>query len=305
MQRVLLPVARASRCVTGGSTNVPARLKICTLKATAHRQGLVRIFSTNLKHSNHVPSFPPLASGLPAAVSPDGLDRIPHFSSARGVLRGLDWAGTAVFAAGGAVAAAGTGFDVLGAVAVGTVTAVGGGTMRDLVILARAPFWSGAAEDGGEPEYLLIAALAALGAFYAFPLVGEGGWAKDAAPDAISLGAFAVIGAMNGARAGLPMAQSLLCGVMTGTGGGVVRDMILKRPVRIFHSHKELYASAAASGAAVFLGASRFGVRSFGARVALGVGVTVLARGAAVAYGLRLPTSDAAAHEGAPLQQQQ
>ena len=213
MQKVLLPVARASRCVTAGSANLPARLKICTLKATAHRQGLVRIFSTNLKHSNHVPSFPPLASGLPAAVSPDGLDRIPHFSSARGVLRGLDWAGTAVFAAGGAVAAAATGFDVLGAVAVGTVTAVGGGTMRDLVILARAPFWSGAAEDGGEPEYLLIAAMAALGAFYAFPLVGEGAWAKDAAPDAVSLGAFAVIGAMNGARAGLPMAQSLLCGV--------------------------------------------------------------------------------------------
>lgn len=85
-------------------------------------------------------------------TQPDGLDRIPHISSTRGILRGLDWAGTAVFAASGAIAAAEANFDLLGAVAVGTVTAVGGGTLRDLVIFARAPFWSTAAADGGEPE---------------------------------------------------------------------------------------------------------------------------------------------------------
>ncbi len=217
----------------------------------------------------------------------DGLDRIPHLSSTRGVLRGLDYAGTLVFAASGSIAAAESGLDVCGCIAVGTVTAVGGGTLRDLVIFARPPFWSGAAPDGGEPEYLLLACVSAAAAFFCVPLLQDGAPNDDAA-DAVALGAFAVIGAMNGARAGLPFLQSLLCGVVTGTGGGTVRDVWLRRPVRIFHSQKELYATCAAVGAATFLGAPRGW--SFAARVALGVGSTAALRAASLAGHLRLPT---------------
>ncbi len=124
----------------------------------------------------------------------------------------------------------------------------------------------------------------------AYPIVGAKDWPNDDIPDAVALGAFAVIGAMNGARAGLHVSQSLLCGVATGTGGGTIRDVWLKRPVRIFHSQKELYATAAAAGAATFLTAKSVGIRSFGVRVALGVGATVAVRAAALTYGLRLPT---------------
>ena len=53
----------------------------------------------------------------------DGMPRYPSLSSVGGVLRGLDYAGTLVFASGGAIAAASSGFDLLGAVAVGTITA--------------------------------------------------------------------------------------------------------------------------------------------------------------------------------------
>ncbi len=60
--------------------------------------------------------------------------------------------------------------DVLGTIVVGTVTAVGGGTIRDTLVLGRAPFWI------VEWEYLLISLLAAVGAFVAWPsCVGGGG----------------------------------------------------------------------------------------------------------------------------------
>jgi len=273
MQRFLSPLVRSSR------------FHLTAISSPHQSRGL----SALPKVSTAIPPLPPLVQAATTAHA-DGLDRIPHLRDARGILRALDWAGTALFAASGTIAAASTGFDLLGSVAVGSVTALGGGTLRDIIIFNRPPFWSAAAADGGEPEYLWIAAIAALGAFYAYPIIGEAAWPNDDAPDAIALGAFAVIGAMNGARAGFPFAQSLLCGVATGCGGGTIRDVLLKRPVRIFHSHKELYATTVATGAAVFLAATKFGIRSFGIRVALGVGTTVMMRTASLVYGLRLPT---------------
>ncbi len=140
-----------------------------------------------------------------------------------------------VFAASGSIAAGQCGLDLLGCVAVGTITAVGGGTLRDVVVLRKEPFWSGA---DGEVEYIYLAVAGAVLAFVLYPLVGEHSWPDDMWPDAISLGAFGVIGAMNGVRAGLPTPLILVCGAMTGTGGGATRDIILKKPVRIFHSQK-------------------------------------------------------------------
>ena len=165
-----------------------------------------------------------------ASEPPDGLDRWPHFTSTRGVLRALDWGGTVVFAASGSIAAASAGFDVYGAVMTGCITAVGGGTLRDVLVFGRAPFWSG---SSGEAEYLYLAAAGALVAFFAYPLVGASSWPDDRVPDAVALGAFAVIGAMNGVRAGLPPPLTIMCGVLTATGGGMVRDVLIRRPVRV------------------------------------------------------------------------
>ncbi len=60
----------------------------------------------------------------------DGLARWPSLKSHQGVLRGLDWFGTAVFSLAGSVAAGNCGMDILGCTIVGTITAVGGGTVR-------------------------------------------------------------------------------------------------------------------------------------------------------------------------------
>ena len=57
--------------------------------------------------------------------------------------------------------------------------------------------------------------------------------------DAIGLGAFAVIGAMNGLRANSPMLITCLCGMMTCTFGGLTRDTLLNRPVRILHPYSD------------------------------------------------------------------
>jgi uncharacterized membrane protein YeiH len=225
-----------------------------------------------------------------------------------------------VFAASGSIAAGQCGLDLLGCVAVGTITAVGGGTLRDVVVLRKEPFWSGA---DGEVEYIYLAVAGSLLAFVLYPLVGEHAWPDDMWPDAVSLGAFGVIGAMNGVRAGLPIPLILVCGAMTGTGGGATRDIILKKPVRIFHSHKvsanecnavecvqlavqnissesfwivcvckcgcawgqDIYATAAGAGAGSYLLAKRMGL-PLGMRIGVGIATTVALRAA----GLRLPT---------------
>ena len=221
------------------------------------------------------------------------MPRYPSLACPGGVLRALDYGGTAVFAFTGAHTAAAHGLDLLGVLLVGTVTAVGGGTLRDLVVFARAPFWSGA---DGETEYLYISLASAALAFFALPELRRAGALHEEGPllqwgDALGLGAFAVIGAQNGLRARLPPLLCLLCGVMTATFGGLTRDVLVAREggVRILHSHAELYASCAGAGAGAYLAAAALRAPLW-ARVCLGVGAGAAARAAAWQQGLRLPT---------------
>lgn len=71
----------------------------------------------------------------------EGLPRFPDPTTPTGILRGLDYFGTLVFAASGGLTAATCGCDLLGTLAVGTITAVGGGTIRDTIVLNKQPFW--------------------------------------------------------------------------------------------------------------------------------------------------------------------
>ena len=76
--------------------------------------------------------------------------------------------------------------------------------------------------------------------------------------DAIGLSAFAIIGAQNGIRAGMPMVVSAICGMATSTFGGLTRDVVCGRPVRIVHSNAEVYAAPALSGAVTYLFAKKY-----------------------------------------------
>ena len=137
-------------------------------------------------------------------------------------------------------------------------------------------------------EYLWLALIGAAATFFLYPEL-KSVWPNDDAIDAVSLGAFAVIGAMNGVRAHLAVPLVIVCGVLTATGGGTVRDVLTGKPVRILHSHKELYATTAASGAAAYLAVRAVGA-PFAVRAAAGVATTVALRWGAWTYGWRLPT---------------
>lgn len=235
------------------------------------------------------PSTPLSASALTstakATAAADGMPRWPSVTSPGGLLRALDWVGTVSFAHSGAVLAASMGMDLLGTAAVGTITAVGGGTIRDALFLSRAPFWT------SEVEYLALCSATAAATFLLWPRADSVDEEENIllfTGDTLGVAAFCVIGAQNGVRAGMPFAVSVLCGMATATFGGAVRDVLCKRDVRIFHSHAEIYATTAASGATAYLVA-----RSLAAppavSVATGLATAGMLRYMAWQKGIRLP----------------
>ncbi len=224
---------------------------------------------------------PPIAK----QVVVDGMPRWPSLTSSGGLLRSLDWIGTMSFAHSGAVLAASLGMDVLGTAAVGTITAVGGGTIRDAVFLSRSPFWT------SEAEYLALCMATAVATFALWPRVEHqipGDHPVLFAGDTLGVAAFSVIGAQNGVRAGMPLPVSVLCGIATATFGGAVRDVLCKRDVRIFHSHAEIYATTAAGGATAYLLARAAGA-PLAVKVAVGLGTAGALRYMAWKDGIRLP----------------
>jgi Glycine transporter len=98
--------------------------------------------SIKLLHSSaSPPPAKPRTLPRPAPPPEDGLTRYPSMSSPQGVLRGIGQFATVVFAYNGCVTAGTCGMDLLGCVVVGTVTAVGGGTIRDAMLGNFPVFW--------------------------------------------------------------------------------------------------------------------------------------------------------------------
>jgi uncharacterized membrane protein YeiH len=231
-----------------------------------------------------------LSTTSSASTAVDGMPRYPG-TCPGGILRGLDYFGTVVFGYTGGIMAAQHGLDLLGVAVVGSITAIGGGTLRDLLIFARTPFWSG---SDGEGEYLYLAGAGAVAAFFLYPSL-EQHLHKDGPAlqwaDALGLGAFAVIGTMSAIRGGLSPLLCTLSGMSTATFGGLTRDVLVARKggVRIFNSHAELYASCAAA-ASVTYQLLRAAHAPLWAKVLCGVGVGVVTRAAAWEHSLKLPT---------------
>lgn len=258
------------------------------LVATRFKVSQTRTSATGPNQSSASdPPSPALNSKKGDEVLP--LDSLPRYPTGTtlGSLRFLDYLGTVSFAQSGCLLAATSGMDILGACLVGTVTAVGGGTIRDAVILGKKPFWT------SETEYLYLAMATGLATFAVYnsrdgkprnrvESVGE------VAIDSLGVGAFCVIGAMNGVRAGMPGIVTIICGMSTATFGGVVRDVLCRRQVRILHSTAEIYASTAAAGALAYVFARRLGA-GVALRVGAGVGLAVALRAWAWSSGVRLP----------------
>ena len=189
----------------------------------------------------------------------------------------LDYAGVAVFAATGALAAARKGYNIVTFCFFAAVTGVGGGTLRDLLIGAPV-FW---VKDAG---YIAVC-LAAAGAVWA---TGGRRWRYPLLLwlDAIGLAAYAVLGAAKAGRYDVPPLVAIVMGVLSASFGGIVRDTLAMEPSVLLK--REIYISAAALGAGVFVLASLLRLDSYLAG-GLGIAAAFALRAGALAFGWSLP----------------
>jgi len=192
----------------------------------------------------------------------------------------IEFFGVAVFAVSGALAAGRKSLDLLGVVVIATVTAVGGGTTRDLLLDRNPVFWI------AEPTYLAVATAAAL------LTVAYTRWRRAPAKalaiaDALGLGFFVIGGAQIAEALELPWIIIVVMGVVTGVAGGVIRD-VLTAEIPMILRRGELYATTAIVGVSAYLLLVALGVPR---PIPAGVGmVTIVAfRLAAIFWGLRLP----------------
>ena len=146
----------------------------------------------------------------------------------------LTMIGTIAFALSGAIVAMEEDFDILGMFILGFVTAFGGGAIRNLLIgLPIGTLWS-----QGDAFYFALAAMLLI---MLFPNVVTKGWLKaEVLTDAIGLASFSVQGAMYAMKLQQPLSAVIVAAVLTGAGGGVVRDVLAGRKPGILRS--EVYA---------------------------------------------------------------
>jgi uncharacterized membrane protein YeiH len=160
------------------------------------------------------------------------------------VVHWLGVAGVAVFAASGALEASRRQMDVVGFALVATVTGVGGGTLRDLLLGIAPVFWVEA------PGYVALCAAVAVLVFFAAHLV-ESRFKVLLWADAVGLALFCATGAERALAAGASGIVAAMMGVMTATVGGILRDVLCAQVPLILR--RELYATAAAAGAGVYV----------------------------------------------------
>ena len=172
-----------------------------------------------------------------------GNEAAPKGTSMSNIVQWLDFAGVAVFAASGALVASRKEMDAVGFIFIATITAVGGGTLRDL-LLSRDVFWI------TQPEYLLLSAATAALLFFVAPHI-ERRYPVLLWLDSGGLSLFAVTGAAVALDFGVSWPVGILMGVMTATFGGLIRDVVCNEIPLILR--KEIYATAAALGAGVYV----------------------------------------------------
>lgn len=159
----------------------------------------------------------------------------------------FEYTGTVAFAISGAVAAGRKRMDLVGAVVLACMVAVGGGTLRDL-LLGVPVFWM------ESPSYLLVGA----GVGLAVAILAR--WHPPdrldryrivLVSDAIGLAVFVAVGAGVATAAGMSVITAAVMGVVTGVGGGIIRDM-LANDVPAVLRNGQFYATAALAGGVLY-----------------------------------------------------
>jgi uncharacterized membrane protein YeiH len=194
----------------------------------------------------------------------------------------LDLIGVFVFAVSGALLAVRKGYDVVGLVALASVTALGGGVLRDLMIGVTPPL----AIDA--PRYLIVPLVAA-GLVFLFHGSVERRLSRPVLIfDAAGLGLFCVTGSAKALGAGVNSVGAVALGVLTATGGGVMRDVLAGESPVVFRPDSVLYAIPAAVGAALVAAAWELDVYGPWSAATIAIGVFAL-RVAALHFGWLAP----------------
>jgi len=157
----------------------------------------------------------------------------------------LDLFGVAVFAITGALVARDKKMDIFGGIVLAFATAVGGGTFRDLVLGMPRVFWV------DDPNYLIVAIAAALLTFIVARVEKTFPKRTLSVADAFGLALFSVIGAQKALSQEVPVIIAAVLGMLTGIGGGLIRDVFSGQIPLILR--REIYATAAFCGATMFV----------------------------------------------------
>jgi uncharacterized membrane protein YeiH len=156
----------------------------------------------------------------------------------------LDWSGVIVFAISGALVASRKQMDLVGFVLLGTVTGIGGGTLRDILLGANPLFWI------NSPAYL-VACVAVSGIVFFTAHIPQSRYRLLLWFDALGLAIFSVVGAEQALLMGTGPTVAVAMGVITATFGGILRDLLgAESPVVL---SREIYVTAALAGAATFV----------------------------------------------------
>lgn len=190
----------------------------------------------------------------------------------------IEFVGTFAFAISGIRLASAKQFDWFGAYVIGLVTAIGGGTIRDL-LLSVTPFWM------TDPVYLVCSGLALIwviffgkflihlhNTFFIF--------------DSVGLALFTVVGVGKTLALGYPFWVAIVMGSITGAAGGVLRDVFINEIPLIFR--KEIYAIACVVGGLVYWVCDFVGLDPMVTQIGSGISVFIV-RILAVKYKICLP----------------
>jgi uncharacterized membrane protein YeiH len=160
------------------------------------------------------------------------------------VLYLLNMFGVAVFAVSGALTAGRKSLDPFGVIVIAVITAIGGGTIRDLLLDNRPIFWI------ADPAYLVVILAAAL-ATLVYARFRRPPRGSLLVADAFGLALFTVTGAQTAETAEVSGLIVILMGTITGVAGGILRDVLCAEIPLILR--REIYATASIAGASVYV----------------------------------------------------
>ena len=191
----------------------------------------------------------------------------------------LDIFGTFTFAVSGAFRAVQHELDLLGVLVLAIATGVGGGIVRDLMLGSTPP---AAFQD---ETYLIVCIFGGLVVFFAAHRIAPH-WDLVMAADAVGLSVFAAIGSAKADLYGLGAIGVVMMAAITATGGGVIRDVLVREIPAVLRA--DFYATAALLGGACFVAAGRLGCGQ-STQLLGAVAVTFILRVLAMKYGISLP----------------